>query len=261
MSDGGVLETVSNAISLDGLKKAHEENGKEWESLARYFQLAFPATRSQQGMDTPWVSYDVAITNYIRSLAGYSIACYVLAIRDRHNANILIDDEGHILHIDFGFMLSGAPGGKVMQQLGGFELSKGFKLTSELAEVIGWHDNPELFEVFRESVVEGLVAVRQDHNELLALLQLAMLGSENHGMACFQHPRGYPEAILEDIRERLGFPRGGLDNGHGPGINGHGQGMTDHEFKSFVGTLVDISVDHWRSRAYDAYQRYFTNIH
>lgn len=49
-------------------------------------------------------------------------------MKDRHNSNLLIDEEGHIIHIDFGYMLSNSPGGV------NFE-SAPFKLTRELLEV------------------------------------------------------------------------------------------------------------------------------
>ena len=49
---------------------------------------------------------------------------YLLKVKDRHNGNILIDMDGHIIHIDFGFILGLSPGGQ------NFESSP-FKLTTE----------------------------------------------------------------------------------------------------------------------------------
>jgi phosphatidylinositol kinase/protein kinase (PI-3 family) len=49
-------------------------------------------------------------------------------VKDRHNGNILLDNEGHIIHIDYGYILSCSP-----KNLG-FESSP-FKLTPEFVEV------------------------------------------------------------------------------------------------------------------------------
>jgi phosphatidylinositol kinase/protein kinase (PI-3 family) len=79
--------------------------------------------------------------NFAESMAAYSIVCYLLQIKDRHNGNILLDDVGHLVHIDFGFMLSNSPGGV------NFEAAP-FKLTRELLEVLDSNAEGRASEMF-----------------------------------------------------------------------------------------------------------------
>ena len=78
-------------------------------------------------------SFVEAQANFATSLAAYSVVCYVLAIKDRHNGNLLLDRQGHIIHIDFGFVMGGAPGGPASFACP--ERGVPFKLTREMVMV------------------------------------------------------------------------------------------------------------------------------
>ena len=96
-------------------------------------------------------------------MAGYSLVCYLLAMKDRHNGNILLDDSGHVVHIDFGFMLSNSPGGV------NFE-SAPFKLTRELLEVMDSNSEgrpSQLFDYFKVSGTPAPGPCRHVCNSLL----------------------------------------------------------------------------------------------
>ena len=68
--------------------------------------------------------------NFTYSLSAYSLLCYFLQLKDRHNGNILLHRDGRIVHIDFGFLFTTSPGGSIEKKVP-------FKLTSEYVAVMG----------------------------------------------------------------------------------------------------------------------------
>ena len=85
--------------------------------LRAYFEREFGGKNSEGGIE--------AMMNFVRSCAGYSLVCYLLQVKDRHNGNILLDSNGHIVHIDFGFMLSSSPGKNLGFETSPFKVCKG----------------------------------------------------------------------------------------------------------------------------------------
>ena len=157
----GIIECIPNC-------KSRDEIGKEGtESLYNYFIEKFGPELSN--------SFIEAKKNFISSLAGYAVASYMLQIKDRHNGNILIDEHGHIIHIDFGFILSISPGGNMR-----FE-RPGFKLTKEMIDIIGKSD-PESFEFFKSLVIRGYLAIREHAYSFISIVEKM----ENSGFTCFR---------------------------------------------------------------------------
>ena len=159
--DRGVIECIQHA------KSRHDIGVSTNEDMLTYFINKY----GQVG--TP--EFNTAQNNFIKSVAPYSLICYLFQVRDRHNANIMLDDDGHIIHIDFGFIFEISPGGNMK-----FERSP-FKLTKEYIDLLGGSKEAPAFQRFARLFVQCFFAVRARHQELEAITALMM----NAGFPCF----------------------------------------------------------------------------
>lgn len=186
----GLVETISNAISIHLIKKSltessmeQSENGKEKiYTLLDYFSKIYGNTSS--------AAFKGAQMNFARSLAAYSIICYVLQIKDRHNGNIMLDNEGHIIHIDFGFLLSNSPGSM------GFEAAP-FKLTGEYVALLGGPGS-HAYSVFVSLCKQCFNSLRAQSKEIIDIVELMQKDSN---LPCFKS--GPNTSVLLESRLQL----------------------------------------------------------
>eukprot|EP00923_Selenidium_pygospionis_P001562 GHVN01002275.1.p1 GENE.GHVN01002275.1~~GHVN01002275.1.p1 ORF type:complete len:2032 (+),score=378.91 GHVN01002275.1:337-6096(+) len=149
---GGILECVPDC-------KSRHQLGKDMDCpLDVYFASKYGPSYAPRYQETQW--------NFVRSLAAYAVVTFILQIKDRHNGNLMISEEGHIFHIDFGFLFDFSPGGDMR-----FE-SAPFKLTREMMDIMGGSSESEPFKVFKHLCVQGYLALRHHSALVLHLVNL-----------------------------------------------------------------------------------------
>ncbi|KAH7889620.1 hypothetical protein F5I97DRAFT_1934490 [Phlebopus sp. FC_14] len=160
----GVIDVVPNATSRDEMGRAKVND------LLDFFI-------SKYGPEDA-VAFQKARLNFIQSMAAYSVACYILQIKDRHNGNIMIDGEGHIIHIDFGFL---------------FDIDDSFKLNHEMVVLMGGRYS-QGYDLFQHLTVKAFLALRPHADQLISTVQL-MLGT---GLPSFKG-----EPTIRRLKERF----------------------------------------------------------
>ena len=170
----GAIEVLTNAISIDALKKRQlqQKEGVDGKKDARsglpaHFQMTY-------GAFSPRITE--AKRNFASSLAAYSVVCYVFSIKDRHNGNILLDTEGHLIHIDFGFILGIAPGGAFSIE------TAPFKMTNEMVAVLG-DVHSKLFAEFTLLFCCGFLALQAQLQKIVSLIEIMC---DDSPFPCFQ---------------------------------------------------------------------------
>ncbi|KAL1538958.1 Phosphatidylinositol 4-kinase beta 1 [Salvia divinorum] len=212
-----LIETIPDTASLHSIKSRFPNIA----SLRDFFVAKYEE-------NSP--SFKLSQRNFVESMAGYSLVCYLLQVKDRHNGNLLLDEEGHIIHIDFGFMLSNSPGGV------NFE-SAPFKLTRELLEVMDSDAEgvpSEFFDYFKVLCIQGFLTCRKHAERIILLVEML----QDSDFPCF---KGGPRTI-QNLRKRFHLS------------------LTEEQCVSLVLSLISSSLDAWRTRQYDYYQRVLNGI-
>jgi phosphatidylinositol kinase/protein kinase (PI-3 family) len=253
--DAGIVECINDAKSVDEIKKKTEN----FVSLRNYFERAYgrPSTaqrRQQLGLDPnrpplqqyarhqqqkQAVTFEVAQDNFLRSLVGYSLVCYILQIKDRHNANILMDRVGHIMHIDYGFVLGDTP---KMGKVPIFSEKAPFKLSAEFWDVLGgWNIKQGGLGVkFCQMFELAFECASRHADEIATLVEAAMLlslpgGSNSNENARVSAARSCAAGVVSRLRMR--GPKG------------------SKEQKLFIMDLVNAALTSWGTTTYDWLQR------
>uniref|UniRef100_A0A7R9V546 1-phosphatidylinositol 4-kinase n=1 Tax=Chlamydomonas euryale TaxID=1486919 RepID=A0A7R9V546_9CHLO len=205
----GIIEVVPNCQSRAGLGELSDRG------LYEIFQSQFGAVGSP--------SFEAARHNFVISEAGYAIASFLLQAKDRHNGNILIDDKGHLVHIDFGFILEISPGGNM-----GFE-SAAFKLSHEMTQLLdpGRTRQSAHFKMFEQLCIRGYLAARTVAEPIIATVALMA----DSGLPCFS--RGQP---IPNLRKRFN-----LD-------------MSERQAAFFMRNTIADAYDKWTTGVYDVIQ-------
>lgn len=239
-AETGLLECLPDVKSLDEVKK--ECLG--YTKLDDYFRRAYPTKSASEiaaqasgatgGGKYPiikqakTITFEQAQDNFLRSLVGYSLVCYILQIKDRHNANILLDRFGHLIHIDFGFVLGETPRmGKVPL----FSERAPFKLTQDFKDVLGFNRSDGLCMKFLKMLETSFACASAHSEEIASMVEAAFLNlTRNNQRSRF---------VANGVRERLRMR----------GANG------SKEQQLFIRDLMDSASSCWGTSTYDWLQK------
>ena len=207
----GLIEFIPDSISIDSLKR---KTGTDLNNFYREF-FAFHFNEAQK--------------NFIESLAAYSLVTYILNLKDRHNGNIMIDIQGRMIHIDFGFILGISPGGV------GFETAP-FKMTKEYIKLMDGI-NSEMYKYFIDLLTKGLLEIRKYFDSFVKIVEIM---GKNSDMPCFIGRD--INLVLRDFIERFHLDK------------------SEKEIKELMELLTKNSINSWRTYQYDVYQQITNGI-
>ena len=235
---GGIMETIIDTTNLMKINKVDYTQFDGYSSSTLYIEPEIDTSNlAQSSLRNYFIfkygdgseEFEKAVSNFVSSLAGYSLLCYLLEIKDRNNGNILINDQGNLIHIDFGFLLSCSPGNV------NFERAP-FKLTWDFIELMKGI-NSNYFSNYKNLMFEGLKALRKYYQIILGFVQMFMV--TNDDLPCF----GDKFDLIGKMKSKFFLNE-----------------MDDDILKEKVEILINTSLNNWRTKVYDNYQKFCVGI-
>jgi phosphatidylinositol 4-kinase len=207
----GLAEYPEYAVSIDAIKQSPNYQG----SLLGYFESSFGPQSSE--------TFRAAVTNFVKSMAGYSVVTYLLSIKDRHNGNIMIDNDGYMIHTDCEFAF-----GYSSNKSASLEKAP-FKLTQEIVDVMLGMDSVHYAE-YKKLCIQAFISSRKHADKLCKLFEIM---SYNSNYTAFKRNPNW----ISDFRTKLAL------------------NMQDTEIWQEIDRLVSKSYNHSGTLSYDRYQR------
>ena len=149
-ASSGLLQFVEDSAAISSILADHGG------SITAFLRRWNPDRRAADGVSAE------ARDNFTRSCAGYCVVTYLLGIGDRHLDNIMIAKDGRLFHIDFGFILGKDPK----------PYPPPFRLTKEMAEAMGYPDDPNYTQKFKTKCCQAYTCLRKHAPLLLNLMSL-----------------------------------------------------------------------------------------
>jgi len=150
----GLMEFCAGSCPISFIEKEYS-GSQEQSPITAFLKEKNPDPSERMGIRAE------AMDNFVKSFAGSCVMTYILGIGDRHLDNIMLQNNGQLFHIDFGFVFGKDPK----------PFPSPFRVTKSMVMALGGAES-ELFRSFRQYCFQAYNELRRSSNVILNLLSL-----------------------------------------------------------------------------------------
>jgi len=151
--------------------------------------------------------------------------CYILQIKDRHNANILLNKDNRIIHVDFAFILGSFPGNLKLE-------AASFKMSEDFVYMLKGNTT-QSFDQLKEIFTRGFLIIRKSIGRILKISNQLILEIQSITKA---------RSKLLKLIKRFSMK------------------INNSQCIKFCNSLFKDSLEDWRTKQYDKYQNLASGI-